>query len=143
MKPVVNKALFYFLSFTWGLPMNIAGLFIAAAMLITFHKPRRWGPCIYFETGKNWGGASWGMFFLVNKDSSERLRNHEMGHSFQNCYLGFFMPFIVGFPSVTRYWARRIWELAKRPSSKDYDAIWFEGSATRLGYQYWEKTKSL
>lgn len=139
MKPIRHKSLFYLLSFTWGLPMNIGGLCIALAMLFTGHRPRRWGPCIYFNAGKHWGGASWGMFFITDKDDSTHIKNHEMGHAFQNCYLGFLMPFVIGLPSMSRYWFRNWRERKGHPSRKAYDAIWFEGSATRLGYQYWEK----
>ncbi|MBP3729680.1 MAG: hypothetical protein J6H18_05400 [Lachnospiraceae bacterium] len=138
MKPITNKWLYYLLSFTWGLPMNIGGLLITCAMLLTGHRPHRWGPCLYFKAGKNWGGASWGIFFLTDREDSEHIKNHEMGHSFQNCYLGFLMPLVVGLPSMSRYWVRRARFRFGRPSKKSYDDIWFEGSATRLGYRYWE-----
>ena len=141
MKPFKSRALFYFLSFTWGLPMNIGGLLVACAMLLTGHKPHRWGPCFYFNAGKNWGGASYGIFFLTDRDDDLRIKNHEMGHAFQNCYLGFLMPFIVGLPSMSRYWTRRLQTRAGHPPKKDYDSIWFEGSATRIGYRYWDIMK--
>ena len=55
----MTKKTFYFLSFTWGLLYTTAGLFIALIMLLTGHKPRKWGWSWYFETGKKpWGGTS-------------------------------------------------------------------------------------
>lgn len=137
MKPIINKKLFYFLNFTWGLPINIGGLIVAFFLLITGHKPRRWGPCFYFNVGNNWGGAEWGVIFVTDKQDSIHIKNHEMGHAMQNCYLGPLMPFIVSLPSVTRYWTRRIGERMKHPPKTSYDSIWFEGLATRLGTQYW------
>jgi len=138
MKPITNKFLFYFLSFTWGLPLNIGGLLVALVMILTGHKVKRWGPCFYFTVGKNWGGAEWGIFFLTDRQDSIHIRNHEMGHGFQNCYLGPLMPFVVSLPSTVRYWSRRIGELTGHPPKTNYDAIWFEGSATRLGTRYWK-----
>ena len=139
IKPVTSKVLFYLLNLTWGLPLNIGGFFVALGLLLTGHKPHRWGPCIYFEVGKNWGGCEWGMVFVTDKTSGERIRNHEMGHALQNCYFGPLMPFLICLPSTLRYWFRRIREeLLKIPPKKSYDSIWFEGQATRLGYAYWD-----
>ncbi len=141
MKPITHKGLFYFLNFTWGLPLNLGGLVVAFLMLITGHRPRRWGPCIYFNVGERWGGAEWGIFFITDKQDSIHVKNHEMGHAMQNCYFGPLMPFLVSLPSLTRYWFRRLGEKMKKPSRKAYDAIWFEGSATRLGFEYWKRLK--
>ncbi|MBO4873297.1 MAG: hypothetical protein J5496_07765 [Lachnospiraceae bacterium] len=138
MKPITNKALFYFLNFTWGLPLNIGGLLVCLIMLLTGHKPHRWGPCIYFNAGRHWGGAEWGVFFVTDKEDSIHVKNHEMGHAMQNCYFGPLMPFLICIPSVIRYWSRRFQEKTKHPPRKGYDAIWFEGSATRLGMRYWK-----
>lgn len=138
MKPLRSKALFYFLNLTWGLPVNLGGFLIALGLLAKGKRPRRWGPCFYFNTGEGWGGASWGIFFITDETDSTHVKNHEMGHAMQNCYLGPLMPFLVSLPSLTRYWFRRIRTRLHHPPKKSYDAIWFEGSATRLGYEYWE-----
>lgn len=138
MKPITNRFLFYLLSFTWGLPLNIGGLFVALIMILTGHKPKRWGPCFYFTVGKHWGGAEWGIFFLTDRENTVHIRNHEMGHAMQNCYFGPLMPFLICLPSTVRYWTRRIGERHGHRAHTDYDAIWFEGSATRLGFRYWK-----
>ena len=126
--------LFYLLSFTWGLPMTIVGCVVAAALRITGHKPKRWGLCWYFEVGEKWGGLELGVFFLVQKRSSRHTRCHELGHALQNCVFGPLMPMIVSIPSAVRYHYRlfliRVVGVTKLPS---YDAIWFEGQATRWG----------
>lgn len=137
VRPITDRRKFYLLSFTWGLPMNLAGAFVALVMLLTGHKPRRHGPCVYFQAGKNWGGMDWGMFIVVCKNHSEAMLDHEMGHAMQNCHFGFLMPFIVGLPSSSRYWFRRVREdKLKKASKTAYDSAWFEGQATRLGFEY-------
>ena len=141
VQPVTDSRRFYLLSFTWGILMNAAGLIMALVMLVTGHHPRRFGPCIYFEQGENWGGMSWGMFLIVCKDAGGRLLAHELGHAMQNCRFGPFMPLLVGLPSSLRYWFRKLWkQIIGREPKRPYDAAWFEGQATRVGLEYMEKT---
>ena len=65
VRPILDKKTFYLLSFTWGLPMTLAGLAMAIGMLLTGHRMHRFGPCFYFERGKNWGGMTWGFVIVV------------------------------------------------------------------------------
>lgn len=95
--------LFWFLSLTWGCIMTAIGLVAAFIMLVTKHKPQIFGPCIYFEVGKNWGGINLGPIFLVNKGCGVYTKSHEAGHGIQNIILGPLFPFIVGIPSAMRY----------------------------------------
>lgn len=135
MNPRLPKPLYFFLSLTWGIITTLAGFFTALVMLATGHKPRRWGYAWYFEVGKNWGGASLGPVFIKDRtNDSVHLKNHEFGHSIQNCYFGPLMPFIVGLPSSTRYRLRRFKEKVLKKSPKTpYDSVWFESQASRLG----------
>ena len=130
----MKKFFYWFLSLTWGLPMTLIGLIVALALLITGHKPHRFGYTFYFKVGKSWGGLELGAIFLTDSTPSEHTLCHEHGHGFQNCVLGIFYPFIIGIPSAVRYWYRRYVHkhdpLRRLPP---YDAIWFEGQATRLG----------
>ena len=122
--------------------MNLAGMAAAAVMLLTGHRPKRFGPCVYFEHGDGWGGMSWGMFFIVCRGADERLLAHELGHGMQNCRFGPFMPFLVGIPSSLRYWYRRILKrVSGREPKRPYDAAWFEGQATRVGLEYVRQMK--
>ena len=133
----MNKTKFYFLSFTWGLPLTLVGLIVAAVLLCRGKKPKKWGACYYFEIdNKNMSGFNLGIIFLTGKNPSVRTRNHEHGHAIQNCYLGVLTPFIVHIPSVIRFWYR-VWlmEIGKRAKTP-YDAIWFERTATELGNKY-------
>lgn len=141
-----NKFLFYLLSFTWGLPMTLLGCIVAMVLLVVGHKPKKYGYCWYFEVGESWGGLELGAIFLVGKYTSEHTKKHEHGHGIQNCWFGFLMPFVICIPSATRYWYREyLLRSGKRKYSElpDYDSIWFEGQASKLGYKFieWYNTK--
>jgi hypothetical protein len=135
-----SKKEFYLLSFTWGLLMNVIGFIIAGVLLCLGYKPKKWGPGIYFNVGKNWGGVSFGMVFITDSGDHTHTKNHEFGHAIQNCFFGPAMPFVVSIPSAIRYW---YWEFKYYRKGltppTDYDSIWFEGDATKLGYEYIEK----
>ena len=132
---------FWIAAFTWGLPMTLVGCLVAVALMVTGHKPHRFHYLIYFEIGENWGGFECGCFFVTNKNPTFSIRRHESGHGLQNIMLGVFMPFLVSIPSCIRYWYR---EILVRSGKKryhdlpDYDSIWFEGWATRLGDKYFK-----
>ena len=137
LSPHLTDRQFYLRSFTWGLPVNLGGTVIAGGMLLTGHRPQRFGNCVRFTVGKNWGGGSLGVFMFTCKNASQGLLEHEHGHSIQNCYYGPLMPFLVNIPSSTRYWYRRIVHAIKPEKAlPPYDSIWFEGEATRLGREY-------
>ena len=133
----ITEKEFYLRSFTWGLPVNIGGAIVSLGMLATGHRPKRFGSCVLFEAGKNWGGGSLGIFLFTCKNATRRLREHEHGHSIQNCYYGPLMPFLVNIPSSARYWYRRALQ-AVHPDKvlPPYDSVWFEAEATRLGGSY-------
>lgn len=136
---IIKIALFYLISFTWGLPMAFVGLICSIAMLITGHKPKLFHHMIYFEVGKNWGGFNAGCFFFCSKDSGDSVKRHESGHGIQNLILGFLMPFLVGIPSSIRYWYRKCLILSGRKKYSElpaYDSVWFEAWATSLGERY-------
>lgn len=131
-----KRFLFYLLSFTWGLPLSLVGLVTAGFLLATGHRPEKHGPCFFFRVGKKpWGGLEMGPVFLTDQRASEHIRNHECGHGFQNCLLGPFMILLVTIPSAVRYWVRHF-QAMKGKVLGDYDAVWFEGGATRWGEKY-------
>lgn len=139
LKP--SPASFYLLSFTWGLPTSLAGMVVATGMVLTGHRPRKYGLCCSFELGQGWGGCSMGPFFFTQKGASPRLKNHEHGHALQNCKYGPFMPFVVSAPSTCRYWYRRAVE--KRKKLPPYDSVWFEADATKRGTEYVKNLEKL
>ncbi|MGM9968861.1 MAG: hypothetical protein ACI35S_00525 [Anaeroplasma sp.] len=120
--------LFYVLSFTWGLPMSLIGGITFLVLMCLGYKPKRFRYLYYIEIGENWGGLNLGCFFLTCKVPYEKTKRHEAGHSIQNALFGPLMPFIVTIPSAIRYWYIRVFNVAT-----NYDSIWFEGQATKLG----------
>ena len=138
----MSKTLYWILSWTWGFLMTLIGSLIFGLLQLVGFKPRRNQYGYVFEIGKEWGGASFGPFSLVNKNPSQRILDHEFGHSLQNCYIGPLMPFI-SLASAVRYWYREyLIQIKKMKYSElpDYDDIWFEGTATYLGKHYHKYT---
>jgi hypothetical protein len=137
---ILKNLLFWIISLTWGGIMTWLGVIVAIVLICTGHKPKLFYQNIYFEVGTGWGGFEMGAFFIVNKNSSSHIRQHEAGHGLQNLVLGIFMPFLVSIPSAIRYW-RRVWLVKCKHKSysdlPDYDSVWFEKSATKLGEKYY------
>lgn len=134
----MNKKAFVLLSFTWGLPMTLCGILVALFLIGAGHRPKRflWGWC--FEIGEGWGGFNLGVVFLCQKGASDNLKCHEFGHAIQNCMWGALMPFAVHLPSAARYWSRE-WKAAHGEDLPPYDAVWYEGQATRFGLKYYAR----
>jgi hypothetical protein len=130
-----NKLDFYLLSFTWGLPMTLIGLVVAASLFCAGYRPKRWGGCWYYNIGENWGGVNLGLIFLTDNSDSTHTKIHEFGHAVQNCYYGITMPFVVCLPSVIRYWYREIRQRLGFINETAYSDIWFEAEADKLGYE--------
>lgn len=119
--------------------MTLCGLIVAAVLLLAGYKPRRFGYCFYFEVGDAWGGLSLGVILLKSKGEGRQTMCHEHGHALQNCAWGFLMPFVIGIPSAMRYWWRTYQNCKGVTDLPPYDAIWFEGQATRLGTELLNK----
>lgn len=133
----IKGVLFWLVSLTWGGVMTLAGAFVALALLVTGHKPRRFHCFVYFEVGYGWGGFELGAFFVVNKGAGLSIKQHESGHGLQNIMLGVFMPFVISIPSAIRYWWRRGKERKGYAHTlPPYNSIWFEGWASALGEKY-------
>ena len=135
----LSKSKFYILSFTWGIIMTFIGCAASAVLLALGYKPQKNKYGWTFIVGQNWGGVDLGLASIVCENPGEHLLQHEFGHAVQNCYYGPAFPFIVAIPSAIRYWYR---EYLVRSGKKqyhelpDYDSIWFEGEATKLGGLY-------
>ncbi len=130
-----SRAIYYILSFTWGLPTTLAGFVIALALLVTGHRPERYGWNIRFRLKINFGFSA-GLVFVSPRTCADRLCAHEHGHSIQNIYLGPFMPGVVSLPSSARFHWRNIRTRLKKTNARPYDSAWFEGSATRSGQAF-------
>lgn len=128
----MNQTLFYILSWTWGFPLSFVGFCAAGILKKRGYKPRRHGWCHYYECGRGWGGVNFGPIFITSIGASEHTKNHEHGHALQNCIWGPLMPFVISIPSAIRYWTR-IFQQKKGKKLEPYDAVWFEGQATKWG----------
>ena len=118
--------------------MTFLGLIIFIILRVLGFKPRKNQYGWAFEIGEGWGGVEFGPIHIVNQNPSQHILDHEFGHSIQNCYMGPFMIFI-SLASAIRYWYREYLVQIKKykySDLPDYDAIWFEGSATQLGEKY-------
>ena len=135
----MKKFFYWLLSLTWGLPMTFIGLLAALALLITGHKPHRFGYTFYFKVGKRWGGLSLGAMFITDSAPSDHTLCHEHGHGLQNLIFGPF-EIVIGIASAARYWYREI-KRKREPACylPPYDTIWFEGQATRLGLKFYRR----
>lgn len=130
----MKKSTFYILSLTWGCILTLVGLIVAAVLVCLGFKPKKYGWCYYFQVGKHWGGLNLGIICLTSHKPTTRTKNHEHGHAIQNCLFGPLMPFIVCIPSAIRYWYRTLYYHRKGEyPPTEYDDIWFEGQATRIG----------
>lgn len=139
MRPIKSKFLYYLLTFTWGIFMSLVGGLVALQLMILGYKPIKNHYGLVFIIGTGWGGVNLGPVSIVNSNPSQHILDHEFGHSVQNCYLGPFFLFLVALPSMVRYWYREYLVRVKHKKYSElpeYDAIWFEGGATRLGEKY-------
>ncbi len=131
----INKTLFYALSFTWGIIMTFVGVVAALFLVMTGHKPKKYGLCYHFEVGKGWGGVNLGIVFITAANSTEHTKNHEHGHALQNCIWGPLMPFVIALPSAVRYHIRN-YQQKRGKKLKSYDSVWFEEQASIWGDKF-------
>lgn len=104
----IQATIYWLVSFTWGCLMTIPGALAALFLLLTGHKPKRFGWSIYFNVGNAWGGLEIGPFFLTDSSDSYHTKCHEHGHGLQNVAFGPLFPFLISIPSSIRYWLREI-----------------------------------
>ena len=132
----ITKRAFYVLSHTWGLPMTLIGYIVEGVLSLSSYRITKYGYCHLIVIGHNWGGCTLGKTILCSEET-EHVLNHEHGHAIQNCYFGILMPFLVCIPSAARYWWRNYMKhIGKGDTLVPYDAIWFEGQATRVGTEF-------
>lgn len=134
MKPIKNQALFYALSFSWGIIISLSGILVAIVLLMFGFIPSMLGYCLHFTIGNDWGGVNLGVVIITDKQLNGASLYHEHGHAIQNCYLGPLMIFLVAIPSTVRYWYYRIC-YCRGKSLPPYDSVWFEKQATDLGVE--------
>lgn len=130
--------LYFLLECTWGILSNALGALICLFFLCLGHKPHLFRHFVYTQFSlfgdDNWGGFEMGVFFFCCPNTDDGLNGHEAGHSYQIALFGPLYWFVIGIPSVIRYWVFVIREKHGK-SNPDYDSIWFEFQATNTGYE--------
>lgn len=132
-----HPVIYWILICTWGSLWTIIGGLIWLCLLPFAKETGRFGRSRYMIFGGNWGGLSTGCFMMIGRcyaEWEEHTKHHEMGHMYQLALLGPLHIFMIEIPSAIRYWYRRL----SKNNQKDYDAIWFEGSATDIGYDLYK-----
>ena len=140
---VLKTVGYWFWSLTWGALLSIPGLLVSLFLIIFMHKKIRVhknGYSFIIEVGNNWGGFNLGVVSLCGGYTTtcrddywfELTRRHEFGHSLQNLIFGPFMLFVVTLPSAIRYHYQN-YRYKKGLPNKEYEAIWFERTATEWG----------
>lgn len=99
-----NKTIYYILSWTWGIIMTLIGFSVYVVLRCTGHKAEKHVESRYFNIGNSWGGVSFGPFFITDSRNYTPTKDHEFGHSLQNCVWGPLFPFVICIPSAIRWW---------------------------------------
>lgn len=132
--------LYYLLNYTWGIIMTLIGWIVLGFVRLFLRKKvvdhGRFGPCHYAMLFNNWGGLELGTNFLLADNMGKawtlHTKQHETGHTFQNALLGPLAIFLIFIPSAIRYWLTTFGKI-----NSPYDLIWFEGSASTIGEEYY------
>lgn len=132
-----NKRIIQILNHTWGIPMTLVGYGARLVFLCCGIKGSPRGFARVYRVGKGWGGLNLGTTIVAARDcSTPATIAHELGHGIQNAMYGIFTPFIVAIPSAIRYHYRNHLRKKGITPKTNYDDIWFEGQATKLGMEY-------
>ena len=134
----INHILYTALQFTWGLPQNLAGLFLF--LVLTAINPRRKRLCFHCSVVSHWrfrSSMALGMFIFFGhwrngEAHAQRILVHEYGHTIQSLILGpLFLP-VVGFPSSI--WAHfPLFQKWRREGRYDYFDFFCEKWADDAG----------
>ena len=130
----INPKLYHTLCWTWGIIMTLIGACVAAVCSAMGYKAQKHAGAIYYEVGKKpWGGICLGQYFFCSPGATKHTKDHEFGHSLQNCIWGPLFPFVIGIPSFVR--CQKFNSNIKKgiPNEEDYYAIWFEKEASEWG----------
>lgn len=138
-KNSVKKFLFYFVQWTWGLPVNIVGAVMF--LFCTKIKKRRWQRFDYsYIVYLPWksGGLSMGLFIFMrdnhpNKTWTYNTRIHEYGHTWQCLLLGPLYYIVVAIPSAV--WCN-FFEGYRKKKNVSYYKLYCEAWANYNGQKY-------
>lgn len=123
---------FYIVQFTWGLPVNLAGLLLFLCCKRARHE-KFCNSVVSYLPG-NRGGLSLGIFiFLSTQAPPRRLFAHEYGHTIQYLFLGPLYWPVVALPSAVWY---LLLSGLRRRRQLPYDTLYCERWATAWGKKW-------
>ncbi len=138
-KKNLKAFLFYFVQWTWGLPVNIIGWI--AFIICTKVKGYRWqhfgyAKIVYMPW--NAGGLSMGLFIFIkdqhkSKKWTHDVRIHEYGHTWQCLLLGPLYYIVIAIPSVI--WCNCFAGYRKKHNIA-YGKLYCEGWANAWGRKF-------
>lgn len=136
----LSRFLFYFVQFTWGLPVNLISGIIYLILKNKFRTEKFENAFITYIPG-NWGGLSLGLFIFIadgrEKEWTDNTRIHEYGHTIQCLLLGPLYWIVVALPSAV--WCNFFAGYRKR-NNVSYYKLYCESWANAWG-QKWSGLK--
>ncbi len=134
----MKRSLFYFIQFTWGLPVNFfSGIVYLFFKIKRFRQERFYNAFItYVPTVKHKGAMAAGIFIYISSANSDvsntglEILIHEYGHVLQTLILGPLYWIVIGLPSIV--WAR-FFENYRDRREVSYYSLYCEAWANRLG----------
>lgn len=124
------------LSNTWGILTTALGYLVRLYFKIIGIKGTTFGACKVYRYGPRWVMISIGTTVVISPKSHHSVIVHEIGHTLQNAKLGILYPIIVGIPSFIRCGYYYFLDWIRVKPKRDYEAIWYEAQATKLGAEY-------
>lgn len=132
----MKKAFYWLWQWTWGLPQNLAGLFVFLRFAKRPHFSYQ-GAVATVWPNKT-GSMSLGMFlFLYDgwEPSDHALLAHEYGHTIQSLLLGPLYLAVIGLPSIVWAGFKPVVKLRRR-KQLPYSWLFCERWADRNGRKY-------
>lgn len=136
---ITNRALFYIVQFTWGLPVNfLSGLAYLFFKMLGYRQESFYFSRITYLPTKNATGVfALGIFIFASISRNEwenfggsEISIHEYGHVCQAFILGPFYWILVAIPSLTWFW---LFERYREKYGVSYERLYCESWASRLG----------
>ncbi|MBQ3087651.1 MAG: hypothetical protein IKM24_11190 [Clostridia bacterium] len=135
-----EKFWFYFVQWTWGLPVNAVGGLVYLILKTKFRHERFCNAWITYIPG-NWGGLSLGLFIFMAEGREEgwtkNTQIHEYGHTIQCLLLGPLYWFVVAIPSA--FWCNCMAKWRQK-NNVSYYKLYCESWANNWG-QKWSRRK--
>ena len=130
------RFLFYFVQWTWGLPVNLIGLIVYLCLYKKCRHEKYKNAYISYIPW-NQGGLSMGQFIFMAEDRNDGWTNntkiHEYGHTIQCLLLGPLYWIVIGAPSAI--WCN-CFATYRKKHNVSYYKLYCESWANRWG-QTW------